>query len=428
MSRARPRAASGFYGWHIVGWSALLVAATAPGQTAAVSVFIDPMIAELGISRSAVSTAYLVGTLAGAAAMPFVGRALDRFGGRRVMVVIAVVFAVALAALSTVDSIIGLTSGFVVIRMAGQGALNLAATTVVALWFHRRRGTAIGIVSAIGASAICLAPVLLERLIAHWGWRTTWLAEGIAIAVIVIPIAWFAIRDRPADLGQQPDGASHDDAAAAAAAGWGVTRAVALRTPFFWVLTTMVASIWMLVTGINFHQISLLTARGLSTAEAAGNFIPQTVASLIATFAAGNLTDRLPAKHLIVASMATLIGALALGAVVRSGTIAIVFGTLIGAAGGAVRGFEAATFARYFGTRHIGAIRGVVTSLSVGASAFGPLLFATLHDATGSYSPALLGAILLPALVIGAALITRPPAHSAATATESASTGRNPHG
>ncbi|GAA5101717.1 MFS transporter [Haloechinothrix salitolerans] len=386
----------------------MLVAATAPGQTAAVSVFIDPMIAELGISRSAVSLAYLVGTLSGAAAMPFVGRALDRYGARRVMVCVAAVFAVALFGLSAVSGIVGLTAGFVVIRMAGQGALNLAATTVVALWFHRRRGTAIGIVGAIGASAISLAPVLLERLIAHWGWRTTWLAEGVFVAVVVIPIVWFAIRDRPADLGQRPDGVG-DEPDTAAADGWGMTRAAALRTPFFWVLTAMVASIWMLVTGINFHQISLLTAQGLTTVEAAGNFIPQTIANLAATFAAGYLTDRIGARYLILASMATLAAALAIGTSVTSGMVAIAFGALVGTAGGAVRGFEAATFTHHFGTRHIGAIRGVVTAISVAASAFGPLLFATIHDVTDSYAPALLGALAFPAAVMVAAIVVPAP-------------------
>lgn len=78
----------GFYGWRIVGYAALAFAATGPGQTAGVSLFVDPLIRDLGISRSAVSTAYLIGTLAGALALPWVGRALDRYGVRRTMAVI----------------------------------------------------------------------------------------------------------------------------------------------------------------------------------------------------------------------------------------------------------------------------------------------------------------------------------------------------
>lgn len=97
------------------------------------------MIADLGVSRSAISTSYLIGTLTGALAMPWIGRALDRHGVRRTMAVIGAVFGAVLIALATVTSLAGLTAGFVGIRMAGQGALGLTATTATALWFSRRR-------------------------------------------------------------------------------------------------------------------------------------------------------------------------------------------------------------------------------------------------------------------------------------------------
>src|SRR5690625_5969398 len=90
---------------------------TAPGQTAAISVFTDPLIAELGISRNALSTSYLIGTLGGAGAMPLVGRALDRFGVGRTMTVIAAVFGAVLIGLSFVTGILGLTAGFIGIRI-----------------------------------------------------------------------------------------------------------------------------------------------------------------------------------------------------------------------------------------------------------------------------------------------------------------------
>lgn len=62
-----------------------------------------------------------------------------------------------------------------------------------------------------------------------------------------------------------------------------------------------------------------------------------------------------------------------------------------------------AAFPRVFGTAHLGSIRGFVMAVSVGSTAFGPLLFALVLDGTGSYAPALLGTAVLPLLVATAA-------------------------
>ncbi|PKQ14372.1 MAG: MFS transporter, partial [Actinobacteria bacterium HGW-Actinobacteria-8] len=92
----------------MVGFSALALAATGPGQTVGISLFIDPLIEELGVSRSSISTSYLLGTLAGAIALPWIGRALDRYGVRRTMAVIGFVFGAVLIALSLISSVVGL--------------------------------------------------------------------------------------------------------------------------------------------------------------------------------------------------------------------------------------------------------------------------------------------------------------------------------
>lgn len=398
---------TGFYGWHIVAYSTVALAATGPGQTAGVSVFIDPMMDELNLSRSAIATAYLIGTLVGAAVMPFVGRALDRFGIRRTMAVIGATFGAVLIGLSVVSGIVGLTTGFVGIRMAGQGALGLTATTATALWFTRRRGTAVGIVSAVGAIGISMSPLLMEGVIADHGWRTAWLVEGLAIWAIVLPIALLGMRDRPSALGQLPDGAAHGTAEPEIE--WGSTVRQAVTTPFFWVIVAGVAATGLLGTAVNFHQISLLSERGLTTTEAAGNFLWQTVAALAATLATGVLADRVKPRWLIIASMAALAGGLLLGTAVSPGLSAVAFGALIGSAGGSIRALEAATFPMYFGTLHLGAIRGVVTSISVGSTAFGPVLFAALHAVSDSYTVALAITAPVPVIVAAAALVVAPP-------------------
>jgi MFS family permease len=259
-ARAPARSAEGFYGWRIVALSSVALVLTAPGQTAGVSVFVDPMIDELGVSRSQLTTAYLAGTLVGAAAMPWVGKALDRFGVRRTMAVIGAVFGSVLLSLSAATGLFGLTAGFVGIRMAGQGALSLTATTAVALWFVRRRGLAVGIVGAVGSAGISLAPFLLERLISATDWRTAWAVEGLVVWALVVPMALLGMRDRPADLGQAPDGRPLP--AGSASPDWGVTRAVAMRTGFFWVVTAGVAAAGMLAT-------ALASTRSASSASAA---------------------------------------------------------------------------------------------------------------------------------------------------------------
>ncbi|WP_051196455.1 MFS transporter [Jonesia quinghaiensis] len=408
----------GFYGWHMVVYASIALAATGPGQTVGVSLFIDPLIADLGVSRSSISTAYMLGTLAGAFALPWIGRGIDRFGIRRSMLVIGFAFGGILMAMSLINDIVGLTAGFVGIRMAGQGALGLVATTSVAMWFSRRRGLATGIVSAIGAIGISSTPLILEGYLLQHGWRTAWVVEGLAIWVIVLPLAFFGIRNKPSDLKQRPDGPTpkqHRDTHGAPTAQFlhephvSYTRAQTLREPYFWLIASAVALSGLLTTAVSFHQISLLTSRGLTAAQAAANFIPQTVAGLAATLITGYLMDRFAGRWMIVGSMLTLAGALWWGTHVSPGISAIAFGAMLGSAGSMIRAVEAAALPRYFGLQYIGSIRGLVAAISVGGTACGPLLFATVFESTGTYNPALYISMFAPLALCGWAVFAREP-------------------
>ena len=405
-----PAPNKGFYGWRIVIFASIALALTGPGQTYGVSVFVDPMIEDLGVTRTQMSTAYLIGTLVGALALPWIGQAIDRFGVRRTMAIIGALFGGLLISMSLVVNIVGLTAGFVGIRMMGQGALNLTATTAVALWFTRKRGFAMGIVAAAGGVGMTLIPLATERLIADLGWRNVWVIEGLAVWAIVLPIAIFGVRNRPSDVGQHVDGDPAPDVPRDEV--WGVTRKEALSTGFFWLVTAAVATISAITTAVVFHQIDLLGSRGLTPTEAAANFLPQTIATLIATLGIGALADRVSPRIVLVVSMGMMAGGLVLGTAVSPGLLAIAFGMLIGAAGGAMRVVEATELPRYFGTLHIGAIRGVVTSVGIAGAAIGPVLFSLFHDATGDYSAVLLVSTAIPAVVIVGALVIRLPRHT----------------
>jgi MFS family permease len=392
----------------VIAAASVALALTAPGQTAAVSVFVDPIIRDLDVSRSAVSTAYLIGSLSGAFVMPFLGRLIDRYGPRRIMAVVALCFGAILIAATAASEITGLTAAFVGIRVGGQGALNLVATTTVAIYVHRRRGFAIGVASAVGTAGISLTPMLLERLVADWGWRHVWVAEGVAVWLLVVPAALLLLPRRPPARVVADEESETVSGSPLPPVDW--TLAQAVRTGMFWVVTAGVGACALVTTGLNFHQQSLLGERGLTATEAAATFLPQTIAGLIATFGLGWLADRCSDRVLIITTMATLAAATAGAGWLSPGFTAVLYGLALGACGNGIRTLEAVAFPRCFGLRHLGAIRGVVHSVTVGASAFGPLLLALGRDHATSYRPVLLAMTALPlAVIVAGALVRTPP-------------------
>jgi MFS family permease len=402
-----------YYGWRIVVLAAVCLGLTAPGQTAGVSVFIDPMMADLDLSRTAVSTAYLVGTLAGAVTMPWFGTFLDRRGVRFALTVVVLAFTGMLAAMSAVVGVVTLTLGFVGIRMFGQGALGLVSTTSVAYWFDRQRGTALGVTSAFGQAILSIAPLALGFAVTGLGWRTAWLVAGGVVGTVTLLIARTGMRDRPEDVGQRVDGISAT-ADAVDVERWGMTRDEAVRNLMFWAITGAVVTTGLIGTGLAFHQISILGEQGLTTIQAAANFVPQTVAGLIATLATGTLVDRIRPRTLLIVSMLLLTSAIVALPFVAPGWSAALYGAAVGASGGSARALEAAAFPRFFGTVHLGSIRGIVMAASVAGTAFGPILLALGHAASGSYIPVLRLALVLPLAVVLAGVVARPPHRDAA--------------
>jgi MFS family permease len=421
MNRSR------FVGWRMVALSALMLGLTGPGQTVGISVFVDPMMATLGLTRSQVSTAYFIGTLAGAFALPRIGRALDDHGTRATLTAIAFGFSAALAAMAGVRGFVTLALGLVGIRMLGQGALSLVATNAVAPWFERRRGLAIGVVTAVGSSVIALQPLVTNVVITRIGWRGTWLFMAGTVGVLLLVIARRGIIDRPEDIGQRrdglriepiagapagvpiPAGRAPEQQAATGSTARDFTRAEALRTPMFWALSGGTVATGMLTTAMAFHQIDLLGEQGLTSVQAAANFLPQTVATFSTVLLVGTLVDHIAPRWILLASMLLLAAAMLAVPAVAPGPSAVAYGMALGASGAAARSLEAGAFPRLYGVRHLGAIRGAVTGIGVASTALGPIALAVGRAMTGSYVGVLRGLIVIPALVAVLGVFAPPP-------------------
>lgn len=402
-----------FAGWRILALATLVMGLTGPGQTIGVSVFIDHFAEALGLTKNQISGGYAIGTLCGSLTLPTVGRLIDKYGVQRAMVTIATLFALGLTYMSGVQGLVMLTIGFFFIRMLGQGSLSLVSTVTISLWFDRRRGFALGIAMTVSSAIMAMVPVVLSFTIDQVGWRDAWLVAAATIAVVVIPISWFGIIDRPSTIGQLPDGAPPPVDDAPAVDEWGVERHVAIRTRAFWILALATSLTSMLGTALNFHQIALLGESGFSETEAAIMFLPQVIGTFVGSPGMGVIVDRVGTRYAPAATLVGLAITLSLAGTVSSTTGVVVYATWFGLQAGTVRTLGAALIPTWFGTKHLGSIQGAMTFLGVLASAAGPIAFSLTETATGSFREAATLWAAAPIVAAVFALSKRPvPSHA----------------
>lgn len=394
-----PRGGLWFY---VVVAAGIFAALSAPGQTQGLSPFTDPLINELNLDRTSLSISYLIATLVGASTMPAFGRALDRFGAKNIIFFIGLALVLVLLATSFVSDIFGLTAGYIGLRMFGQGALILASTTLVARTVRYRPGLALGLSGAIGSAGISIAPVGVERLISLSDLSTTWRIEAVVVAVVIFPLILFLPKDQKSNSEVNESDEALDSKLSHSAS-------YAYRTAMFWVFAGAGFVAGMMATGLSFHLISILGAQGLTSLEAASNFVPQTFAYILATLALGAIVDKTDPRLGVVISMLALAGAMLMLPYVHPGTSAIFFGVLLGLSQGALKGVEAAGFLRYFGRANIGQIRGVATGISLASSSLGPLYFAIGLQAGGSYLQVSAWGSLLPLAIVLLSLVAKKP-------------------
>ena len=402
-----------FYGWVVLAVGTLGVIMTSPGQTYAVSIFIEHFISELDLSRSLVSSLYAGGTLIGSLALPFVGREIDRRGTRFMILFIAGVFGVACIYMGAVRGALMLGIGFVAIRMFGQGSLTLVSQNAINQWWVYRRGSVLG-VSGLFASLLGLGgfPVLINWLIPQVGWRLTYGLLGGLLLLVMAPLGYLLVRERPELYGLHPDGSPPETVDARGRPrrpeeNW--TRNEALRTATFWIVAGGLSTLAMISTGLFFHMVSIFADNGLDPDVAATVYLPIAATTAAVNLASGALVDRIPPRFALASSLLLQALALWLARDLTTATLAFLYGAALGTAMGLFRTIAGVAWAHYFGRRHLGSISGIASTILIVGAAAGPIPLGFARDALGSYDQALLALMLLPLLLGVASLFLQPP-------------------
>src|SRR5215217_2472739 len=190
-----------FYGWVVVAVTFVTVLSGA-GLRQVPSVVIKPLETEFGWDRASISLAVAVSLIAYGLGSPFSGKLIDRFGPRTVTLWAIGLTLVGAAGLITIGSIWELVWWLGVVVGLGTGALALVlGATVANRWFVTHRGLATGLLAA-GSSAgqLIFIPIMMA-LTLNYGWRAPIALSLAVLALVVLPLTIFLIRDRPSDVG-----------------------------------------------------------------------------------------------------------------------------------------------------------------------------------------------------------------------------------
>lgn len=387
-----------FYGWVVLAVATAALFSSGPGQSHTFSVFVDLISKDLGISSTSIASSYAFATLIAALGLSRMGRFVDRFGARKVLIVVVVLLGFACMAFGAAAGVITLSLGFMCLRFLAQGSLMLCATNLVAQWFNTKRGVAMSILMMGFAASMSLHPLLGQWLIEMVGWRQAWVWLGVMSWVIMLPLLVLLVYDKPEPLGLLPDGLALSDDANAddETATVGPTLRTALRTPTFWIIMAGLFTPAMLITSLFFFQVSVFEQHGLSRAFAASMFTVSAISMAISMPAVGWILDRSNPKYIFSASLALLGVSLVNITFVHDATTATFYAIIFGVNTAANMTFFGFMWPQYFGRKHLGSIQGAGQTIGVAGASLGPLPLAIAFDHFGAYDGALQLLAIIP--------------------------------
>ena len=170
-------------------------------------VFVSNWEEEWGVSTGDISIAAAIGWIVNGFSQPILGKIVDRYGGRVVVVISMIVMGISYLLLAFIDSVLMLAVLFGgVISFFAGGVSPGTAGAVITRWFQRKRGKAMSIVAAGGSlGGLIMVPFLTQLMLAT-NWQTAWVVSGILVLALGLPVSILILRNSPDDMGLLPDG------------------------------------------------------------------------------------------------------------------------------------------------------------------------------------------------------------------------------
>ena len=378
-----------FYGWWVL-LACIVGLLVGPGQFAfgSLGLFILPLQSEFNWTRTQITFSTSVFTVSLIFCMPLVGRLVDKFGARKVLIPAMLVVGFSLGLIPVlVSELWHLYFLFFIIGSLGAAANSLPFMLAISAWFDRHRGLAIGLAMTGSGLGYAAVPPLVQHVNQQFGWHFGYYTLAGIILLLAVPFIWLIFKNRPEDMGLKTDGRLEvEKSGAEISTDSGFTRKQALKDRNFRLLVLIFSVLAFSLFGILLNMVPMLSDRGMSATDAAftASLVGMTI--MCVRVPIGWLMDRIFAPY--VALGCFLFSAIGFG-LFASGAIGIsayVAAVLIGFSIGAEVDLLGFLAGRYFGLRNFGEIYGFLfASMMLGVS-LGPPTFAYCYDTLGNYT------------------------------------------
>ncbi|MGZ0657174.1 MFS transporter [Coraliomargarita sp. W4R72] len=416
----------GYYGWVILFVGTIGMIAAIPGSPAGMSVFVDDMIGALELERSSFSLAYTLGSVGAGLCAPVAGRLIDYVGARAMGCISYFGLGAVLIFTGFLEDVYAMFPSnhtlipyafilvflaFAGIRITGMSFAMITCRSMVFRWFEGKRGWAAAINGTMLSLTFSSAPLLLNGFVISLGWQRTWIYLGIFFMIAMTTMAYIFFRDSPKDCGVEVERSapSKRPSKHSFPIVKEFTSSEAIRTRTFWIFVSGLALNGLIGTGTSFHIVGIAESQGLAREMAVGVFLPSAIFHISTTILVGSLSERLKMKYILtfmaLAQLLSLVGLFYFSEtfwrwcfIVGSGCAWGSFGVLINV-----------PWARFYGTKHLGAVNGWVTGATIVTSSVGPYFFGLCYELTGHFSLAILFCATLCPIVFGFSFIANNP-------------------
>lgn len=377
-----------YFGWLVILTCFLVTAIRAGIGMQTLGFLVKPMGAEMGWKSSFITLCITLQLIVAAIIGPKVGKRLDTIGARKILTAGLVANGIMLILVSFVRELWQLAVVMILFGGVTQACIgNTLILPLITKWFRKRRGFAMGFVSA-GANlgSALLAPLIVKLMGEEADWRYAWFVIGLIPVVLVAPVVYIILNKsedkRPSFETVSPG----QEKSASATAEVTFTVREALKTSVFW----KVIIAWNLVDfsmkGDVLNKIPYALEMNFTAADAAGIVAIYGVLAIVGKLLIGWASDRMP-LHFVGIALA-LFQTVALFLFIDSSgsfTLYLAYGVLSGLSAGGLIALMPIILANYFGSKFQGALSGVTISLLLFSSVGGPLSASIIRDVTGSY-------------------------------------------